>query len=169
MSSYKRDRSGSRSADTPDKRTRIDSDDENLIVKDEDGMKPHLLMPGVRTFRDSEGDVQHAFAWDTRDRILALRTAPREGVSESVFLPSRTILERDSPVFRDALKFPQSELFEGHPIVTVQDHPQDLHVFLEALHDHRTFFSNDWKNNSIVQSLLRLSTKYQVCLLREQM
>lgn len=97
--------------------------------------------------KNRRGISEPAFAWDLKDNVLALRTPRRENpeVPKCTFLANRAILCRESLVFSDILLLPPSanpkseELCNGHPLTTVQDHPQDMRDFLQATHDWRRY------------------------------
>jgi len=83
----------------------------------------------------------------------------------------RGILSANSPIFRDMFSLPQpneGELVEGCPVVTLFDSAVDLSHFLRAIHDAGYYDRTKTKEFSLVASVLRLSSKYNVEYLRER-
>ncbi|KAI0698268.1 hypothetical protein BC835DRAFT_679350 [Cytidiella melzeri] len=89
------------------------------------------------------------------------------------------ILSQASPVFKHMLSIrkPQStseaEVYEGCPLVVMYgDSADDMHVFLQALHDSSLSFfdvhSLSLHDAHQIASILRLSTKYDVAHLRRR-
>ncbi|KAG7095590.1 hypothetical protein E1B28_006320 [Marasmius oreades] len=94
--------------------------------------------------------------------------------SENVlFRVYRGILSENSPVFADMVKFPQPhhvDEFEGCPVVQLYDAPNDVMHFLKALHCVSYFdvYMSQTIKWACFSAVLRLSTKYQVELLRRR-
>ena len=130
------------------------------------------------TFKNRDGQVESTHTWSDIDSLVALRTSAQDDSNDhdSIFLASRSILCRDSMVFKDILTLPapenpkEEDVWEGHPVIVVQDHPCDLQDFLEALHNWRSYTDSP-KSKEIVHvcALLRVGTKYQVGFLRDKM
>ncbi|KAJ6588153.1 hypothetical protein B0H19DRAFT_978031 [Mycena capillaripes] len=90
----------------------------------------------------------------------------------SLFRVYRGVLRRASSVFDDMLSFPQppdSELFEGCPVVRLTDSEAEVEVFLKALFDPEFFmpFPTRTEYETLV-GCLRLSHKYGVDYLRRR-
>ncbi|KAH8103818.1 hypothetical protein BXZ70DRAFT_665594 [Cristinia sonorae] len=81
------------------------------------------------------------------------------------------ILSLHSPIFRDLFTLPQpldDEVYDGCPVVSLQDGAEELGEFLKVLH-RWSYLSNLFRDNNVPALLcvLRMSTKYDVTKLRE--
>ncbi|KZT11079.1 uncharacterized protein LAESUDRAFT_643958 [Laetiporus sulphureus 93-53] len=85
------------------------------------------------------------------------------------FLVHQGVLCRHSPALRKQLGCKGSfggKMIEGCPVLTLQDAPEDVGYFLQALYG---FFPKlEGKDFSITSALLRISTKYAVAELRKE-
>ncbi|KAJ7842915.1 hypothetical protein B0H13DRAFT_2676471 [Mycena leptocephala] len=90
----------------------------------------------------------------------------------TLFRVYRGILAAQSPIFRDTFAIPQpvaQEMYDGLPIILLPDSPADLKIFLAATHDPGYFKTSPVGGMDVLCSLLRLSTKYCVDHLRNDM
>ncbi|KAJ7495407.1 hypothetical protein FB451DRAFT_1077050 [Mycena latifolia] len=91
---------------------------------------------------------------------------------KTLFRVYRGVLAAQSPIFSDTFAIPQppkEDLYEGCPLVVLHDSPQDLTLFLSALHDAGYFVKYPVTKFSTLSALLRLATKYDVDHLRTRM
>ncbi|KAJ7745188.1 hypothetical protein DFH07DRAFT_942882 [Mycena maculata] len=90
----------------------------------------------------------------------------------SLFRVYGGLLAEQSPVFHDMLDFPQpadGEVIDGCPVVHLADDEDDLRCFLKALFDIEFFEPAPAKTTfEILAGIIRLSTKYQVDVLRRR-
>ncbi|KAJ3877905.1 hypothetical protein F5051DRAFT_242501 [Lentinula edodes] len=89
------------------------------------------------------------------------------------FLVHQGLLCRHSPVLRTALESLENAStfvsLEGRPVLEVQDSSEDMFYFLIALYDGIPDLSSTTKSFEIVSAMLRLTTKYQVQRLRNDL
>ncbi|KAG7091075.1 hypothetical protein E1B28_010132 [Marasmius oreades] len=89
------------------------------------------------------------------------------------FLVHQGILSRHSAILKssisDIISSPQTTTSEGIPVLDVQDSPDDLYHFLAALYDGLSELKYDKDSFQVIASVLRLSTRYEVLHLRNQL
>ncbi|KAJ6616730.1 hypothetical protein B0H10DRAFT_1798863 [Mycena sp. CBHHK59/15] len=94
-------------------------------------------------------------------------------VGTTLYRVYRGFLAARSTVFYDTFSMPQppgvSADIEGCPIVQLHDNPKDFSRFLRALHQCGTYKTCPVSDFSELSSILRLSDKYDVPLLRGSM
>ncbi|KAK7038428.1 BTB domain-containing protein [Favolaschia claudopus] len=92
----------------------------------------------------------------------------------TLFRVSGEILASKSPIFRDMLHMPQPsssqcETFEGCPVVSLADDPNDTEVFLRAIFDSEFFEPYPSETDfETIHGVLKLSNKYLVDYLRRR-
>ncbi|KAF9034379.1 hypothetical protein BJ165DRAFT_1513510 [Panaeolus papilionaceus] len=95
---------------------------------------------------------------------------------QTQFRVHKSMISRSSSVFKDMFSFPQpadsSSEVEGCPVVHLHDSDDDVACLLSAIYDHR-YSGNPLENEltpvSTISSLLRLSNKYDIPLIRQNM
>ncbi|TDL16671.1 hypothetical protein BD410DRAFT_795064 [Rickenella mellea] len=117
------------------------------------------------TYIALEDRKRHSSLWfDDGNIVLATRA--------SIFRVHRGLLSKNSPVFSDMLSMPQPETmeptFDGLPIVELSDDDTDFTHILNFFYDRRYYLGGMPTTFSIVSGLLRMSTKYQVDELRDE-
>lgn len=108
----------------------------------------------------------------------------------SIFKVYKGLLSQESEVFKSMFALPQSstgpsELYDGCPLVVLQDSAADVRVFIQAIFDHKYAFLSFWQKkvqftrfssfltdklnlSSTCASLLTITTKYQAQRLRQR-
>ncbi|KAJ6607578.1 hypothetical protein B0H10DRAFT_1817689, partial [Mycena sp. CBHHK59/15] len=92
--------------------------------------------------------------------------------ARTLFRVYRGILSAQSPIFHDTFSIPQpttQEMYDGCPVVVLHDFPNDLRVFLAATHNPGYLKTSPVDGIDTLSALLRLSTKYEVDYLRNDM
>ncbi|KAJ7165467.1 hypothetical protein C8R43DRAFT_878512 [Mycena crocata] len=90
----------------------------------------------------------------------------------TLFRVYRGVLASQSSIFHDTFGMPQpaeEPLYEGCPILVLQDSPDDVRSFLLAIHDAGYFINSPVNGIQTLSGLLRLATKYDVGHLRDRM
>ncbi|TDL16681.1 hypothetical protein BD410DRAFT_776883 [Rickenella mellea] len=90
----------------------------------------------------------------------------------SLFRVHRCLLSMNSPVFADMLSMPQPEHvedgYEGFPLVEISDNDTDFTHLLCFFYDHRYYQGGSETTFEKISGLLRMSTKYQMDDLRDE-
>ncbi|KAJ7491786.1 hypothetical protein B0H11DRAFT_2191238 [Mycena galericulata] len=94
-------------------------------------------------------------------------------VENTLYRVYRGLLSSRSTVFRDTFSIPQpteeGTQVEGCPVVQLHDKAKDISRFLKALHHYGSYKTCPVSGINELSSVLRLSDKYDVPLLRESM
>ncbi|KAF7344647.1 BTB domain-containing protein [Mycena venus] len=96
-------------------------------------------------------------------------------VENTLYRVYRGLLASRSTVFRDTFSMPQPQIDEerdeidGCPVVQLHDKEKDFTCFLKALLQYGSYRSTPVSGLAELSSVLRLSDKYDVSLLRESM
>ncbi|KAF8193928.1 hypothetical protein K438DRAFT_1969224 [Mycena galopus ATCC 62051] len=91
---------------------------------------------------------------------------------KTLFRVYRGVLAAQSPIFRDTFAIPQpptQDTYDGCLLVILHDSPEDLRIFLKAIHDAGYFVNTPVDGIQTLSSLLRLATKYDVEHIRIRM
>lgn len=90
----------------------------------------------------------------------------------TIFKVYKGLLSQESEVFKSMFTLPQpssgpSELYDGCPLVVLQDSAADIQVFIQAIFNHN-FLTERLDRSPICASLLAITTKYQAQRLRQR-
>ncbi|TDL16708.1 hypothetical protein BD410DRAFT_776938 [Rickenella mellea] len=90
----------------------------------------------------------------------------------TLFCVHRGLLSMNSPVFADMLSMPQPDRFEDsfevHPVVEISDNDTDFTHLMCFFYDHRYYHGGTETTFEKISGLLRMSTKYQMDDLRNE-
>ncbi|TDL16701.1 hypothetical protein BD410DRAFT_755212 [Rickenella mellea] len=108
---------------------------------------------------------QHPTLWFDDGNIILT-------TSFSLFRVHRGLLSMNSPVFADMLSMPQpdhmEDSYEGNPLVELRDNDTDFTHLLRFFYDHRYYQGGTETTFEKISGLLRMSTKYQMDDLRNE-
>ncbi|TDL16694.1 hypothetical protein BD410DRAFT_844207 [Rickenella mellea] len=110
---------------------------------------------------------QHPKLWFDDGNIILTTNLSR-------FRVHRGFLSMSSPVFADMLSMPQpdtnqvEDVYDGLPVVEISDNDTDFTHLLRFFYDHRYYQGGTKTTFEKISGLLRLSTKYQMDYLRNE-
>ncbi|KAJ3724427.1 hypothetical protein EV361DRAFT_929274 [Lentinula raphanica] len=129
-------------------------------------MSPYELVPSSPNVSSCEAVTKHVNL-SFKDGNIALLAG------KHYFIVHQGLLCRHSPVLRTALEAIENTSnlisLEGRPVLEVQDSSEDISYFLIALYDGIPNLSFNAETYGIISALLRLTTKYQVQRLRNDL